>query len=384
MSPSDPLVQRLLDDSSFRRYALGEAPPAVVGRWEAWAAETPERAAAAREAATTIRLLRFREAPPEAPETEAAWRRFQAMTRHENASAGEATGRERAPLRRTARPLSPRTAQRRARRQPFVPRGAVAVLLALVLVAGGLWWWQAPGGDTRLVATGPGERTALTLDDGTRITLNARSSLRVVGEGARGTRAVLDGEAFFDVAPQATGTFRVETPDGLVRVVGTQFNVSRRDGATQVVLQEGRVDVLPRTAGEPEAGNAEAGNAEAAKARLGAPVPLRPGQRADFDADAPGVRLRSVNPAVYASWTGPTLLFDETPLAEVVARLEHTYGLDVRVTDPALARRTVSGSVANELDVMLRALESILPCRVERTGPAVTIRPATDPRPSDR
>src|SRR6185369_15486893 len=89
-------------------------------------------------------------------------------------------------------------------------------------------------------------RDAITLTDGSRVELNARTSIQVeIGAKERRVR-LADGEAFFTVAKDPSRPFIVETPAGSVRVTGTVFNV-RSESATQleVIVAEGSVQVRP-------------------------------------------------------------------------------------------------------------------------------------------
>ena len=124
-----------------------------------------------------------------------------------------------------------------------------AAALLLCVVGGGLLWWSQPVS----VTTAAGERTVVTLPDGSTAELNGAttieyargfSSLPFVASSVRRVR--LTGEAFFSVVdgPRA---FRVETPNARVEVLGTTFNVQARttDGSpeTAVAVASGRVRV---------------------------------------------------------------------------------------------------------------------------------------------
>src|SRR5690625_3843782 len=102
--------------------------------------------------------------------------------------------------------------------------------------------------------TGFGENVEFVLDDGTKIYLNANSRLTWNNdwkkEGIR--RANLEGEAYFDVAHQeqkdgdnssSRMPFEVYTQDLTIRVLGTSFNAIQRRGKTEVLLDEGEVEL---------------------------------------------------------------------------------------------------------------------------------------------
>jgi transmembrane sensor len=150
---------------------------------------------------------------------------------------------------------SPASAASRRSRWPQVL--TVAALL-LCIVGGGLLWWSQPV----TVATAAGERTVVTLPDGSTAELNGATtieyprgfaSLPMVGSSARRVR--LEGEAFFSVV-ERDRPFRVETPNARVEVVGTEFNVhAPRDNipTTRVTVASGRVRVAGADAEGPSA-----------------------------------------------------------------------------------------------------------------------------------
>jgi len=201
----------------------------------------------------------------------------------------------------------------------------------------------------------------VTLPDETRIVLNANSRLRYDRNAfTEGSRVVsVDGEALFDVqpAPQRDNpSFRVVAPDGSIRVLGTTFSVAHRGAGTRVVLSEGRVAVDSRLADRDTT------------------FELKPGELVSFDRQTGQVKRRAVNPRVYTSWASGTLVFDNTPLPEVVARIEATYDVQVVVQNPGILDRVVSGSVENDLVVLINGLAQILDRPIDRTGDRIVIR----------
>ena len=94
------------------------------------------------------------------------------------------------------------------------------------------------------VTTRHGEQRSLTLPDGSVVQLNTDTQIayRVDGDTRRVNLA--SGEAFFDVAKDATRPFVVSTETAEIRVVGTQFSVRTRPDAVEVIVKEGRVDVV--------------------------------------------------------------------------------------------------------------------------------------------
>ncbi|HTJ10482.1 MAG TPA: FecR family protein, partial [Dinghuibacter sp.] len=101
----------------------------------------------------------------------------------------------------------------------------------LVKNKAGEWVYQAPTAEAAAVVyntlSAPrGGQFPFVLEDGTRVWLNAASSLRFPTAFQGTTREVyLDGEAYFEVAPDAKRAFQVKVGDEAVTVLGTTFNI---------------------------------------------------------------------------------------------------------------------------------------------------------------
>ena len=237
----------------------------------------------------------------------------------------------------------------------------MTAILGLVAIGVVLWAVTQPDPQPIAVSTQTGEQATVTLPDDTRIVLNANSRLQYDSDAfTDGSRVVsVDGEALFDVtsAPERDDpTFRVQTPDGTVRVLGTTFSVTHRGDDTRVVLSEGRVAIDSRVA------------------QRDTTFELEPGDLVSFDRQSGRVQRRTVNPKVYTSWASRQLIFDNTPLPEVVARIESTYDVHVVVQDPNVLDRVVSGSVENDLSVLIEGLSQILDRPIDQNGDRIVIR----------
>ncbi|MDR8391863.1 FecR domain-containing protein [Aliifodinibius sp. S!AR15-10] len=207
------------------------------------------------------------------------------------------------------------------------------------------------------VKTQYGERKTISLTDGSQITLNAHSTLiyKTSNVDNFDIEVYLEGEAYFSVSDRKENNaspFRVRTAAGQIQVLGTEFVVSARNSRTRVILKEGSVAVDPLKPQQQ--------------------VLLKPGEMAEFDSSWDAVRTKLVNPEVYTSWRTRVLVFDKTPLAEVVDRLEYTFGVNVIVREPDLFKQKITGSIENEgLEVITSALARTLDTSVEITQDTV-------------
>jgi transmembrane sensor len=331
---NEPIDWTLLD-----RYLAGEASPEVTARVERWLAASPERAA-------MVRALRGPgvDAADEG-RTDGAWASLSARI----AAAEPVTGGRVAPVWARLRPV------------PLLRAAAVA---AILIAGGGLWRWVAPHGPEPMaaVATAAGATRTVVLDDGSRVTLGAASRLEHPRRFRGNAReVVLDGEAFFAVAHDAKRPFTVRSGGTLTRVLGTRFDVRGYAGEpVRVVVESGRVRLRPAAAG------ADTG-VVLVRGDLGEAAPGRPVSR-----------RAGVDPARYAGWREGRLEFDRAELSAVARELERWYGVEVRVTDPPLARRHVTLAFARApLDEVLGAVSLSLGARWRRTGDTIFISPSS-------
>lgn len=115
--------------------------------------------------------------------------------------------------------------------------------VAASLLLAALWFFLKPNNPIVRYQIAKAEQKQGVLPDGSTFVLNAESSLSYNTEKWNDNRSLeLDGEAFFSV--QEGSRFRVETPNGIVQVLGTKFNVRSRDASLEVRCKSGKVAVL--------------------------------------------------------------------------------------------------------------------------------------------
>ena len=206
--------------------------------------------------------------------------------------------------------------------------GVVFVAAAVVLRMGAVHRDAGTIAAAQVFTTQVGRRDSVVLADGSRVILGPGSELRVAaGYGAARRDVELIGEGYFEVKHDAARPFSVRAGGATIRDVGTTFAV-HDDSAmgVRVAVTSGAVKV--RAAGH-EADLA-AGDV-AVLAPDGALSSTRGGARDDD-----------------LAWTRGQLVFRDAPMAEVSADLRRWYGVELRVTDPALARRRLTATFAGE------------------------------------
>ncbi len=233
-----------------------------------------------------------------------------------------------------------------------------AVVGAFLAITGLLTWWAVISANQPLVyTTHYGETQSIVLPDGSHVTLNANSRLlyRPATADTPVRRASLTGEAFFDVAHQkgdSATAFLVYTPDLEVKVLGTEFNVNTRQGRTQVVLDDGSIELkLPQRR-----------------------ALMQPGDMVEYQRETEQIRRSQVDTDLFVAWRDRRLKFDDTPLAEVAQLLEDNYGVRVYFADRRLRHKRVTGEIsAQQLDIILKALSRLFDISVQQSGNTVRI-----------
>lgn len=186
-----------------------------------------------------------------------------------------------------------------------------ACVAGVAVVASGAW--VALTRDPVYV-TGVAEQRSLSLDDGSKLELNARTRVRVRYTDQERRIDLLEGQALFRVAKNPSRPFIVHSGDAQVRAVGTQFDVHRRDSGTTVTVIEGRVSVhadLESLRG----GQAPAQSSGAADAVTN--FQLSAGEQAVITETSVAKPIRPRVDSATA-WTKGELEFDETPLADAI------------------------------------------------------------------
>lgn len=186
-------------------------------------------------------------------------------------------------------------------------------------------------GEPRLnhLATPRGGEFEITLEDGTKVWLNAESQLSYPDTFRTDERRViLKGEAYFRVARNEEKPFYVESDGQLVRVYGTEFNIRsyEEDAAVYTTLISGSVALQA------------AGN-------MNAELFLTPGRQAVFDKKEASAFVRSVDTEVVTGWRKGLFVFEEQSLGQIMAALARWYNFDYEFTDNVLSETVFMGSV---------------------------------------
>ncbi len=207
------------------------------------------------------------------------------------------------------------------------------------------------------VQTPNGGQYQLILEDGTKVWLNAASSLRYPMAFSNHDRVVeLQGEAYFEVAKDKKRRFVVKTIQQEVAVLGTHFNINAypEESSVKTTLLEGSVRIVQKTKG------------------TGATVLLKPGQAAQFNVDRFDVKEVDTEEAV--AWKNGYFVFDNEDLKTAVRKVARWYNLEVVYTGQ-IGAVEIGGSVSrfDNIDQVLQVLRLTTRLNFKVEGRRLTI-----------
>lgn len=259
--------------------------------------------------------------------------------------------------------------RRQVRRRRARWLAAAAGCVVLLLFATVTWQGDpAVPGTVTTAVSGPEWRS---LPDGSSVELKPGADLAYEEQGAVRRVVLRRGEAHFQVRKDGRA-FVVEAAGVQIRAVGTAFAVGLGTEKVEVVVTEGRVQVVPERA------TADAENGTAAGPEL------RAGHRAFVAHGEGAVRVETLDSAGLAArlaWRVPNLEFSRTPLGEVV-ELMNRHGTDrtgifFAVGDPELHDVALSGFLrADNVEGLVRLLETQFGLHAERSEDTITLRRA--------
>jgi ferric-dicitrate binding protein FerR (iron transport regulator) len=190
------------------------------------------------------------------------------------------------------------------------------------------------------VATPRGRQFQLVLEDGTKVWLNAGSSIKFPAVFKEKTRdVVVTGEVYFEVAKNAAKPFRVDAKGMNVEVLGTHFNVNAYDDEASIntTLLEGSVKVI-----------------KGDKQKL-----LAPGQQAQMNGLGEFSLVKNINTEEVMAWKNNFFSFNNTDMNKLLRQLSRWYDVEVELKG-AVQPVTFNGSISRNvnLSTVLKMLES--------------------------
>lgn len=161
------------------------------------------------------------------------------------------------------------------------------------------------------ITTPKGGQYQVTLADGTRVWLNAASSLHYPTVFAGTNRTVqLTGEAYFEVAKNPKMPFKVLSNGQITEVLGTHFNINsyQDEPGTTTTLLEGSVNIS-----DPESD---------------VTVLLKPGQQSSSDVNGK-IKVTNVNPEQFVAWKDGKFIFTNANIESIMRQVSRWYNVEI-------------------------------------------------------
>jgi transmembrane sensor len=204
-----------------------------------------------------------------------------------------------------------------------------------------------------VIQTERGERREVVLSDGSQLQVDPETFLRVKYSDAMRQVFLERGRALFHVAKSPGQPFIVYANDTTVRAVGTVFGVEQRTQGVVVTVAEGKVAVSPSDSSKMLLpANFLTANQQLTVAAAGAPEPVR-----------------EVDSQRALAWAEGRLIFQNDEVQQAVAEFNRYNRVKLKVADPVLAAKPVSGVFnAAEPETFIAFLQSVTPVEIERDG----------------
>lgn len=207
------------------------------------------------------------------------------------------------------------------------------------------------------ISTPAGGQYQIILPDGTKVWLNAASSLKYpTAFAGQERKVILKGEGYFEVTHDRSRPFKVQSNDQIVEVLGTHFNISayENDGEVKTTLLTGKVQV-----------KTQHNNASAI---------LKPGEQSILENNA--IKIAAVMTDDVVAWKNNSFVFNNEKLGSIMRKIARWYDVEV-ICPPDLAESVFvgSGSRDKSLDWTLNNLELTGTIHFKVEGRRVTVTP---------
>ncbi len=180
-----------------------------------------------------------------------------------------------------------------------------------------------------------GKRFELLLSDGTKVHLNAGTSLKYPVKFLEGEirHVFLSGEAYFDVSENKENPFIVNADDLNIEVLGTAFNVSTypEDLNTDVVLVEGSVSLYTGKENDVKSNTL-----------------LEPGFTGSFNKKEKSISTKPVITSIYTAWIYGELVFRDIMFSNILKKMERHYNVQITNTNLKLTDEKFNASFGDE------------------------------------
>jgi transmembrane sensor len=250
----------------------------------------------------------------------------------------------------------------------YMGAGFAAAVMLLAVLTGLVFI----GTQSEIYTTGIGERRVVSLEDGSKLSLDAASSVEVTYSRERRALSIERGRAKFDVASDPLRPFIVTAGDKTVVAIGTAFSVELLPQQIRVFLYEGHVAVLD----EAEATDLADASKLLADGSLSDRV-FMPGQELILSTKARTATIAPGDVERSLSWEGGRLSFIDEPLSLAIERVNRTSDTPIVLGDAAAGRLIINGEFdAGDTAAFVSGVASLYPVRVSADEKKIVISSA--------
>jgi transmembrane sensor len=208
------------------------------------------------------------------------------------------------------------------------------------------------------LSTSKGETYRIILPDGTKVWLNAASSLKYPASFAslKARNVQLSGEAYFEVSKDKTRPFIVNNSDQKVEVLGTHFNISSYadEPYTKTTLLEGAVKVTAENTY----------------------TTLSPGQQSSLNKKQRSLLVSTVDTEEVMAWKNGYFMFINEDIGSVMKKLSRWYDVDI-VYERDVSGKAVWGTISRfqKISKVLNMLEMTGVVKFKIEGRRIIVKP---------
>lgn len=344
-------IKDLVNNNSFRRVVKGNASTEEIRFWDRWIEENEVNREKARKAKEVIvgKLFQY----PEVPDIEKEWGSLKKITVEKSKN--------------TPQPQVLANHQFSSKWKYYA--AAIIILGAFIGISTHFYSPSVQSSahieqikKEKVIYAEAGEQKTLAFSNGSRIILNSNTTVKYStsfnNEGS--IKVVVDGEAYFDTGNDRNGSdgsiFAVNTPDGIIKDIGTKFLVSVKNDRSIVVLEEGKVLI------ESESSPSDEEN-----------VLLTSGHLAEIK-DSKVVSKSVVNTTFHTSWATGALQFNKTSIQEFADFIEREFSVTVELSDSKISEVKIDGGIYfRSVEELVRAVSNVTEIPVYQSADRNTI-----------
>ena len=193
-----------------------------------------------------------------------------------------------------------------------------------------------------------------TLPDGSVVTLNKNSMVEYPEAFPDSIRAIkMEGEVFYEVAKNAAKPFIISTQTGIIKVVGTSFNVKSRKGSTEVIVETGLVEVSYNRQ----------------------KVELTAGKQVKVNVGDSVLQAENTSERLYKYFRNRQFICDNTPLSELATILNEAYSVNIVIEKQSISNLRLTTTFSDEsLENILAIIEQTFGIKAIQQGDSILIR----------